>query len=51
MKEYVLHYVTKENDTDLFWRCLAENYNHAKEQLENYLDGFNETLIFCEKYK
>ncbi len=39
MKQYLLSFCTKEADildnpeNRMYWRCQAENYNHAVEQL------------------
>lgn len=46
---YVLHYVQDIDgeEVDLFWRCQAEDYPHALEQLHNAEDN----IIFVEWYK
>ena len=55
MKEYVLYYVQQFADfseEQLFWRCQADNYDHAVEQLQNAIDSeSNSKLVFVEHYK
>lgn len=47
---YTLHYVQliDGEEVDLFWKCEAENYAHAKEQL---LNAEPHNVIFIEYYK
>ena len=55
MKTFVLHYhqtfAGVESNCPLFWRCEADDYDHAVEQLENAIESENERLIFVEHYK
>lgn len=55
MKEYVLHYSQKHKDGDvvdgLFFRCTADNYEHAVEQLNDSVNSEKSTVIFHEFYK
>ena len=48
--QYVLHYVQliDGQEIDLFWRCQAENYRHAVEQLHN---AEPDDVLFVEYYK
>ena len=51
LQEYMLHYVEQDEDgkeASLYWRCSAENYAHAVEQLEDAAAG---QVIFCELVK
>jgi hypothetical protein len=47
MNEYLLEFCTKDADilddseNRLYWRCQAENYNHAVEQLKNAEPSMN----------
>ncbi len=51
LKDYVLHYVEINpftgQEIDLYWRCQAEDYAHAVEQLHNA----EPDVIFEELYK
>jgi hypothetical protein len=55
MKTFVLHYHQTiggiESTKSLFWRCEADDYEHAVEQLENAIESENEELVFVELYK
>jgi len=56
MKDYVLHFIQTYNLVDknisLFWRCSADNYNHAVEQLRDEIErNQGERLILVEHYK
>jgi len=56
MKSHVLHYIQTfdlvDRNVSLFWRCDAENYEHALEQLKDEVEGNqSEKLIFVELYK
>lgn len=47
MKYFVIHY-HNANDESLYWRCQAENYEHAIEQLEDYERTASGLVIFHE---
>jgi len=56
MKDYVLHFIQTYNLVDKnissFWRCSADNYNHAVEQLRDEIErNQGERLILVEHYK
>jgi hypothetical protein len=55
MKTFTLHYKQTfagvESTQSLFWRCEADDYEHAVEQLENAIESENERLVFAELYK
>jgi hypothetical protein len=54
MQEYVLHYIQTllgKESRSLFWRCQADNYEHAVEQLENAIESEGEKVVFVEFYK
>jgi len=54
MREYVLHYIQTllgQESRSLFWRCQADNYEHAVEQLENAVESEGEKVVFVEFYK
>jgi hypothetical protein len=56
MKDYVLHFIQTHNLVDKnissFWRCSADNYKHAVEQLRDEIErNQGERLIFVEHYK
>jgi len=56
MKDYVLHFIQTYNLVDKnissFWRCSADNYNHAVEQLRDEIErNQGERLILVEYYK
>ena len=56
MKDYVLHFIQTYNLVDKnissFWRCSADNYNHAVEQLRDEIErNQGERLVLVEYYK
>ena len=54
MKTYLLHFkqTTKETEQSLYWRCYADDYNHAIEQLKNEVETIQgNQVIFCELLK
>ena len=56
MKDYVLHFIQTYNLVDKnissFWRCPADNYNHAVEQLRDEIErNQGERLVLVEYYK
>lgn len=56
MKHYCLVYrqtvLGKETKENWFWRCEAENYEHAVEQLRDEVEYTGrEKLVYCEQYK
>jgi len=56
MKDYVLHFMQTYNLVDKnissFWRCSADNYNHAVEQLRDEIErNQGERLVLVEYYK
>ena len=56
MKNYVVHFIQTYNLVDQnissFWRCSADNYNHAVEQLRDEIErNQGERLILVEYYK
>ena len=56
MKDYVLHFIQTYNLVDKnissFWRCSADNYNHAVEQLRDEIErNQGERLLLVEYYK
>lgn len=56
MKSYVLHYIQTYDLIDCnvsqFWRCDAENYEHAVEQLKDEVESNqSEKIVFVEFYK
>jgi len=55
-RECVLHYIQTFNGKDLgissFWRCFADNYEHALEQLKDEVErNQGERVILAEYYK
>jgi hypothetical protein len=55
-RDYVLHYIQTFNGKDLgissFWRCFADNYEHALEQLKDEVErSQGERVILAEYYK
>ncbi len=53
-KECVLHYIQTllgQESRSLFWRCQADAYEHAVEQLENAVESEGEKVVFVEFYK
>ncbi len=55
-RDYVLHYIQTFNGKDLgissFWRCFADNYEHALEQLKDEVErNQGERVILAEYYK
>jgi len=51
MKYFHLHYVQEEKDkteTSLYWRCQAEDIDHAVEQLTDSIRFLDARLIFWE---
>ena len=54
MKNYLIHYVQTEgkNESDSYWRCEADDYDHAVEQLKDEVEhAQGETLLFHELLK
>lgn len=55
MKPLTLHYRVKTNGEESnqprFWRCEADDYDHAVKQLKEFLESENEELVFIEHYK
>jgi hypothetical protein len=56
MKHYMLHFIQTYNLVDknisAFWRCSADNYDHAVEQLSDEIEhNQGERLVFVELYK
>jgi hypothetical protein len=56
MKHYCLVYrqtvLGEETKDNWFWRCQAEDYNHAVEQLRDEVEHCEgEKLVYCEEYK
>jgi hypothetical protein len=52
MKTYLLHFHQTGSDIPLYWRCEAEDYEHAVEQLKDEVEhAQGEKLIFVEKIK
>ena len=56
MKDYVLHFIQTYNLIDKnissFWRCSADNYKHAVEQLRDEIEhNQGERLLLVEYYK
>jgi len=56
MKDYVLHFIQTYNLVDKnissFWRCSADNYKHAVEQLRDEIErNQGERLVLVEYYK
>ena len=56
MKNYTLHYRQtidgKESETPLYWRCDADDYDHAVEQLKDEVEhAQGEKVIFVECLK
>lgn len=55
MKKYLIHYVqtTADNgEIDLYWRCDADDYSHAVEQLKDEVEhAEGEKLLFHELLK
>jgi hypothetical protein len=47
LDHYLIHYHDKY-DTSLYWRCQAENYEHAIEQLEDFERTSSGGVIFHE---
>ena len=60
LKTYVLRYIIDEpvdsdieyEEQEFWWRCEAEDYDHAVEQLMNYYEGDDHAeVVYCELYK
>ena len=54
MKNYLIHYVQSDgkNEFDSYWRCEADNYDHAIEQLKDEVEhAQGESLLFHELLK
>ncbi len=47
MKHYLIHYVDG-NNLDLYWRCEADNYTHAIEQLKDHESTISGKVKFHE---
>jgi len=55
-RHFVLHYIQTFNGMDIgissFWRCFADNYEHALEQLKDEVEiNQGERVILAEYYK
>ncbi len=50
MFHYLIHYVDA-HETDLYWRCEAEDYEHAVEQLKDHERTVSGDVLFHEMFE
>lgn len=56
MKHYTLHFIQTidgiEENTSRYWRCNADDYEHAVEQLRDHIEReLEEKVVFVELIK